>query len=351
MRVAQYKGLDPGDDEDEDADPSYKQPSASSRKSRTNGHAFPSEDGGSSGDDEDDEGGVQAPSKQSKQHTPDDGDDFEDEEEDDPPPPKSATSTRDVKPLPKMNGNLDSTEDDESTVAIKPTLSIIATSPQAPALSPSRASVIKSPSRGRIPSGATEATPNAAVSPTSGPLVDKRPATPSAASSREASPAPSAKDSEDEEEEEEEEPRMSLAGVSRQRRASLLESAGVTGPDGDSLSKPSSTENDMDQDGDVDMAGDAEGAGDVNDDNEEDNGEGDQEGDVDVEGDGQGDGEPDDEDHDNDLESDLQPAHRAEALDVLAAIELRWALLRERVYVEKMESLGWEEELVKQGSS
>jgi hypothetical protein len=61
------------------------------------------------------------------------------------------------------------------------------------------------------------------------------------------------------------------------------------------------------------------------------------------------DGEPDDEDHDNDLESDLQPAHRAEALDVLAAIELRWALLRERVYVEKMESLGWEEELVKQG--
>ncbi|KIL66146.1 hypothetical protein M378DRAFT_1032508 [Amanita muscaria Koide BX008] len=62
-----------------------------------------------------------------------------------------------------------------------------------------------------------------------------------------------------------------------------------------------------------------------------------------------------DEDHDQDgeqdpevdmLESDLQPAHRAEALDVLASIELKFALLRERVYVEKMESFAWEEELI-----
>ncbi|KZT63478.1 hypothetical protein DAEQUDRAFT_733778 [Daedalea quercina L-15889] len=50
------------------------------------------------------------------------------------------------------------------------------------------------------------------------------------------------------------------------------------------------------------------------------------------------------------LESDLQPAHRAEALDVLATIELRFALLRERLYVEKMEALAWEETLVAEGT-
>ena len=49
------------------------------------------------------------------------------------------------------------------------------------------------------------------------------------------------------------------------------------------------------------------------------------------------------------LESDLQPAHRAEALDVLATIELKFALLRERVYVEKMQGLAWEETLVSEG--
>lgn len=53
--------------------------------------------------------------------------------------------------------------------------------------------------------------------------------------------------------------------------------------------------------------------------------------------------EPEDED------PDLQPAHRAEALDVLATIELKFALLRERVYVEKMEGLAWEEALVWDG--
>ncbi|KAF8186351.1 Sds3-like-domain-containing protein [Pholiota molesta] len=56
-----------------------------------------------------------------------------------------------------------------------------------------------------------------------------------------------------------------------------------------------------------------------------------------------GDADVDVEDHE---ESDLQPAHRAEALDVLATIELKFALLRERVYVEKMETLAWEEMLV-----
>ncbi|KAI0089385.1 hypothetical protein BDY19DRAFT_992997 [Irpex rosettiformis] len=50
-----------------------------------------------------------------------------------------------------------------------------------------------------------------------------------------------------------------------------------------------------------------------------------------------------------DIELELQPAHRAEALDVLATIELKFALLRESVYVDKMENLAWEEALVTEG--
>jgi hypothetical protein len=57
-----------------------------------------------------------------------------------------------------------------------------------------------------------------------------------------------------------------------------------------------------------------------------------------------------DQDMEMELESDLQPAHRAEALDVLATVELKFALLRERVYVEKMEGLAWEEALVSEGA-
>ena len=48
-------------------------------------------------------------------------------------------------------------------------------------------------------------------------------------------------------------------------------------------------------------------------------------------------------------ELELQPAHRAEALDVLAQIELRFALVREALYVEKMEDLAREEALILQG--
>ena len=51
----------------------------------------------------------------------------------------------------------------------------------------------------------------------------------------------------------------------------------------------------------------------------------------------------------DEVELDLQPDHRAEALDVLAGIELRYALLRERLYVEKMEDLAMEEAMVLQG--
>ena len=44
-----------------------------------------------------------------------------------------------------------------------------------------------------------------------------------------------------------------------------------------------------------------------------------------------------------DPEIELQPAHsRAEALDILASIELKFAMLREQVYIEKMEILGCE---------
>ena len=41
--------------------------------------------------------------------------------------------------------------------------------------------------------------------------------------------------------------------------------------------------------------------------------------------------------------------HRAKALDTLATIELKFTLLRERVYIEKTEALMWEEALVRNG--
>ncbi|KZP21280.1 hypothetical protein FIBSPDRAFT_860733 [Athelia psychrophila] len=53
---------------------------------------------------------------------------------------------------------------------------------------------------------------------------------------------------------------------------------------------------------------------------------------------------------DLEVDADMQPAHRAEALDVLASIELKFALLRERVYVEKMEGIAWEETLIAEGT-
>ena len=46
----------------------------------------------------------------------------------------------------------------------------------------------------------------------------------------------------------------------------------------------------------------------------------------------------DGEEGDAELKADMQPAHRAEALNVLATIELKFALLREKLYVEKMEA-------------
>ncbi len=43
-----------------------------------------------------------------------------------------------------------------------------------------------------------------------------------------------------------------------------------------------------------------------------------------------------------DQEIESQLAHRAESLNVLTSIELKFALLREWIYVKKMETLAWE---------
>jgi hypothetical protein len=51
------------------------------------------------------------------------------------------------------------------------------------------------------------------------------------------------------------------------------------------------------------------------------------------------------------MEMELQPAHRAEALDAIAVIELKFATLREQLYIEKMQALAWEEALVNEGVS
>ena len=41
--------------------------------------------------------------------------------------------------------------------------------------------------------------------------------------------------------------------------------------------------------------------------------------------------------------------HGAEALDALAAIELKFALLKEYIYLDKMNTIAWEEVLVNNG--
>jgi hypothetical protein len=63
-----------------------------------------------------------------------------------------------------------------------------------------------------------------------------------------------------------------------------------------------------------------------------------------------GDAEVEDEAAEAETEADLQHEHRAEALDRFATIELKFALLHERVYVEKMEALAWEQALVENGT-
>ena len=58
----------------------------------------------------------------------------------------------------------------------------------------------------------------------------------------------------------------------------------------------------------------------------------------------------DEEECDAELEADMQPAHHIKALDVLATIKLKFALLLEKLYDEKMEALAWEEALVANGT-
>ncbi|KAF7312202.1 hypothetical protein MIND_00233100 [Mycena indigotica] len=55
-------------------------------------------------------------------------------------------------------------------------------------------------------------------------------------------------------------------------------------------------------------------------------------------------------DDDADMEMDVQPAHRAEALDVLANIELKFSLTRRAIFLDRMEGLAWEEALVQAGT-
>ena len=42
--------------------------------------------------------------------------------------------------------------------------------------------------------------------------------------------------------------------------------------------------------------------------------------------------------------------HRAEALDALAAIELKFTLLKECIYLDKINTIAWEEVLVNNGA-
>lgn len=59
--------------------------------------------------------------------------------------------------------------------------------------------------------------------------------------------------------------------------------------------------------------------------------------------------EEDDEDADDTLEADtdLQPPQRAEALDILAGMEVKFAILRERIYLDKMDEIAREEAMIR----
>ncbi|KZS88605.1 hypothetical protein SISNIDRAFT_258049 [Sistotremastrum niveocremeum HHB9708] len=105
-------------------------------------------------------------------------------------------------------------------------------------------------------------------------------------------------------------------------------------------------------DGDVDMDGELDGDPDVEiDDNSERDPDQELDAEMDQDADPEQEAEVDheqepDQEVDAETEHDLSSAHRAEALDVLTAIEIKFAELRERLYLEKMEDLQVEEELV-----
>ena len=58
-------------------------------------------------------------------------------------------------------------------------------------------------------------------------------------------------------------------------------------------------------------------------------------------------GEEDEADDAMEADTDLQPPQRAEALDILAGIEVKFAILRERIYIDKMEEIAQEEAMVR----
>jgi Sds3-like len=70
---------------------------------------------------------------------------------------------------------------------------------------------------------------------------------------------------------------------------------------------------------------------------------------AEAEAEGEAENEPEPVDLDPSEEHDLNSALRVEALDALSVIEIKFALLRERVYVDKMVALLAEEELVDKG--
>jgi hypothetical protein len=347
MRAQRYREQDTAEEEDEDeegADPSYRHGHSTTRKPRTNGLsrtiASASEDDATSDEDVEEEA-TKAPLKSSKQR------------------PSDTNETSDSNKAVPVDGSRSNTvneteEDDYEEEDDEPSGAAAQVKPVSSIASPVRSNLLPKPlsPRTRVPAdnvASTKGPPDSAADRGADGAS-------STTSSREGTPAPS--------EDEEPEQRTSLADVSRQRRASLLESAGIVVSNADNSAKRSTSPAKgglKDQDGDVEMALDAEVEGELPEDNENDGdrsvGDIDQDGDVDVEGE-ENDNDNDNRDvendddleQDNEIDSDLQPAHRAEALDALAVIEFKWAQLREQVYIQRMDALAWEEDLVKQGS-
>lgn len=52
---------------------------------------------------------------------------------------------------------------------------------------------------------------------------------------------------------------------------------------------------------------------------------------------------------DHEVENEIQPTQRAEALDILAAMELKFAILRQRIYLDKMRETAREEKMLIEG--
>ncbi|KAG9028909.1 hypothetical protein FRB95_005907 [Tulasnella sp. JGI-2019a] len=55
-------------------------------------------------------------------------------------------------------------------------------------------------------------------------------------------------------------------------------------------------------------------------------------------------------DHDHEVENEIQPTQRAEALEILAAMELKFAMLRQRIYLDKMHETAREEKMLLEGT-